>query len=39
MFYSHLTFGLIVWGATYQSYFRNLNSLLNKAVKIISGAH
>jgi len=37
--HSHLTYGLIVWGATYQSYFSNLNSLQNKADKIISGAH
>jgi len=37
--HSHLAYGLIVWGATYQSYFKNLNSLQNKAIKIISGAH
>jgi len=36
MVHSHLSYGVIIWGSTYKSYFSQLISLQNKAVKIIS---
>ena len=37
IFYSHLHNGIIVWGSTFKSYLKKLNTLQNKAVKIIVG--
>ena len=36
--HSHLTYGIIVWGATYSSYLTPLKSLQNRAIKLLSGA-
>ena len=36
--HSHLTYGIIVWGATYPSYLTLLKSLQNRAIKLLSGA-
>ena len=36
--HSHLTYGIIVWGATYPSYQTPLKSLQNRAIKSLSGA-
>ena len=36
--HSHLTYGIIVWGATYPSYLTPLKSLQNRAIKLLSGA-
>ena len=36
--HSHLTYGIIVWGATYPSYLTTLKSLQNRAIKLLSGA-
>ena len=36
--HSHLTYGIMVWGATYPSYLTPLKSLQNKAIKLLSGA-
>jgi len=33
MVHSHLSYGVIIWGSTYKSYFSQLISLQNKAVK------
>ena len=34
----HLTYGIIVWGATYISYLTPLKSLQNRAIKLLSEA-
>ena len=36
--HSHLTYGIIVWGATFPSYLTPLKSLQNRAIKLLSGA-
>ena len=35
--HSHLTYGIIVWGATFPSYLTPLKSLQNRAIKLLSG--
>ena len=35
--HSHLTYGIIVWGATYPSYLTSPKSLQNRAIKLLSG--
>ena len=34
-----LTYGIIIWGATFSSFLTTLKTLQNKALRIISGAH
>ena len=36
LFHTHLLYGLVVWGSTFPSYMSKLESLQNKAVKIIN---
>ena len=36
--HTHLTYGIIVWEATYTSYLTPLKSLQNRAIKLLSGA-
>ena len=36
--FSHLTYGIMVWRATYPSYLTPLKSLQNRAIKLLSGA-
>ena len=36
--HSHLTYGIIAWGATYPSYLTPLKSLQNRAIKLLFGA-
>ena len=36
--HSHLTYDIIVWGATFPSYLTPLKSLQNRAIKLLSGA-
>ena len=36
---SHLLYGLLVWGSTFPSYLKKLNSKQNKAVMIIGGGN
>ena len=36
--HSHLTYGIIVWGATYSSYLSPLKSFPNRAINLLSGA-
>ena len=35
MVHSHLLYGQVVWGSTFPSYLKKLNSIQNKAVKLI----
>ena len=35
MVHSHFLYGLVVWGSTFPSYLKKLNSIQNKAVKLI----
>ena len=35
MVHSHLLNGLVVWGSTFPFYLKNLNSIQNKAAKVI----
>ena len=37
LFHPHLLYGLVVWGSTFPTYLSKLESLQNKAVKIIGG--
>ena len=37
MVHSHLLYGLVVWGSTFPFYLKKLNSIQNKAVKLIGG--
>ena len=37
LFHPHLLYGLVVWGSTFPTYMSKLESLQNKAVKIIGG--
>ena len=37
IFHSHLQYGILVWSATYKSYYNKIAILQNKAVKIIGG--
>ena len=37
MVHSHLLYGLVVWGSTFPSYLKQLNSIQNKPVKLIGG--
>ena len=37
LIHSQLTYGLIIWGCTFPSYLNKLQSLQNKAVKMIGG--
>ena len=37
LFHPHLLYGLMVWGSTFPTYMIKLESLQNKAVKIIGG--
>ena len=37
LFHPHLLYGLVVWGSTFPTYMSKLESLQNKAVKIIIG--
>ena len=37
LIHSQLTYGLIIWGSTFPSYLHKLQSLQNKAVKMIGG--
>ena len=39
MVHSHLLHGLVVWGSTFTSYLQKLNSIQNKAVKLIGGGN
>ena len=39
MVHSHLLYGLVVWGSTFPSYLKKLNSIQNKAVKLIGGVN
>ena len=39
MVHSHLLYGLVVWGSTFPSYLKKLNSIQNKAVKLIGGGN
>ena len=39
MVHSHLLYGLVVWGSTFPSYLKELNSIQNKAVKLIGGGN
>ena len=34
-----LTYGIIIWGATFSSFLTKLKTLQNKALRVISGAH
>ena len=35
--HSYFQYGIIIWGSTFKSYLKKLNTLQNKAVKIITG--
>ena len=35
MVHSHLLYGQVIWGSTFPSYLKKLNSIQNKAVKLI----
>ena len=37
LFHPHLLYGLVAWGSTFPTYMSKLESLQNKAVKIIGG--
>ena len=37
IFHSYLQFSFIIWGSTSKSYLKRLNTLRNKAVKILTG--
>ena len=39
MVHSHLLCGLVVWGSTFSSYLKKLNSIQNKAIKLIGGGN
>ena len=39
MVHSHLLYGLVVRGSTFPSYLKRLNSIQNKAVKLIGGGN
>ena len=39
MVHSHLLYGLVVWRSTFPSYLKKLNSIQNKAVKLIGGGN
>ena len=39
MVHSHLLYGLVVWGSTFPSYLKKLNSIQDKAVKLIGGGN
>ena len=39
MVHSQLLYGLVVWGSTFPSYLKELNSIQNKAVKLIGGGN
>ena len=39
MVHSHLLYGLVVWGSTFPSYLKKLNSIQNKVVKLIGGGN
>jgi len=37
--YSHLTFGVLIWGATPKTYLQKLQWIQNKAVRLLAGAN
>ena len=39
MVHSHLLYGLVVWRSTFPSYLKKLNSMQDKAVKLIAGGN
>ena len=39
MVHSYVLYGLVVWGSTFPSYLKNLNSIQNKAIKLIGGGN
>ena len=39
LFHPHLSYGICIWGATYNSYLEPLRILQNKALRLLSNAH
>ena len=37
MVYSHLLYGIVIWGSTYDNHLKRLINLQNEVVKIVAG--
>ena len=37
LFHPHLSYGLVIWGSTYPTYFMKISTLQNKVVKLVGG--
>ena len=37
IFHSYVQYGIIIWGLTFKSYLKKLNTLQSKAAKILAG--